>query len=918
MRTDRFFQQQGLRALLAGGALAASSALAQVPNGADLSGLSAPADGTVWGLDGDAVVSAPIILPTGATGLTINGQSGVSKVMLTNNGTIYGRFNRVSPSPAGAVRFSLNNVEVTGGQTTVTPLVSGSAINVTTGALTIPATGTVRFKGNKASGNGGAIYTTGTEFVLDGGTAASIWLTGNESTTNTGGAIYSGTKVTIKGSDITITGNKAEASAGAISASGASNAGDVTLQAAGAVTLSDNHANANVGGAIRATGVVTIKGQAVDISNDSADAGTTYGNGGAIWAGKIGSASNLSPAVVIDGEQITMTNNKNFHAQGGAIFSRGSVQIGSETLTVSVKLNDNHSGAAGDGTGTGGAIDAYGSTVTVADKVAVTILGGDIEIARNSAENNIGGAIYVVGDILIGSSATSKVVVSDDHDDNGWGGALFGNYVRIDGQDITLTSNHAKNSGGAIYAKLGNALIGNATGKVTLSNNTATYGGAIYSDGGDVTILGSEINISGNSTVGGISLMDKVDVVSVVDPADVPAEAEERDGDLQGIRTAQGAASARIAAKAGQYGGAIYGVNVKIGNPGGGSVLELTGNRAMYGGVIVAEGAATLTGHGDINGNTAAYGGAIFSYGDVTLNAEGGGITFSGNTGNAIWLENATPATSASATFNTAGGDIVFFDSIANDPDNGLINVTAIGAGAVVFDGSTNVSPVYGATTVAGGTTFTVRNGAGYGALGVSTATPTSFTVPGGATLTGGGTGTVRADQFVLNGTLDIAGTSGAFSTFNIVSGIAGASTGSIDMGSGTLKMNVCLNDAGTQLRDVLNLTTGGSAIAGARTLTINPVSAPGCSGAATTGSGILLVSADSNIASLFAAQAGDVLASANGYDYKLVQVGNNWYLQSPRGNGGNGAAAIPTLTPVTLAALALLLAGVAWRRRRV
>ncbi|MCL2310733.1 MAG: hypothetical protein FWC42_10820, partial [Proteobacteria bacterium] len=383
----RFLQQRWLYALLAGGALAGlapSGALAQtvtVPDGTDLSTLAAPVDGIVWVLDGNAGVSNAITLPTGVTGLAINGQSGVSTVTLTG-GPPAGRFVR---AVAGATNFTLSNIELTGGQTQVSPIESGGAIkvNVANGVLTMPVAGTVKFTGNTASSHGGAIFAslgTADSFLLDGGTGASIWFTGNKSTGNMGGAIYATPKVTINGGDITITGNTANASAGAISVS--TGAGEVTLNAANKVTLSNNHSETNVGGAIRATGAVTIKGKVVDISDDSSDSGNTYGNGGAIWSSKMGSSANLNPSVVIDGEQITLANNKNLHAQGGAIFSRGSVAIGSDPLTASVKLNDNHSGSAGDNTGTGGAIDAYGSAVTVADQIAVTILGKDIEIAR--------------------------------------------------------------------------------------------------------------------------------------------------------------------------------------------------------------------------------------------------------------------------------------------------------------------------------------------------------------------------------------------------------------------------------------------------------------------------------------------------------------------------------------------------------
>jgi len=763
----RFFPQHGLRALLTGGALglAASGALAApVPPNTNLYIYAPiPATGTVWDLDVGTTASGAITLPLGTPGLTINGNG--NSITLTN-GTTYGFFTR-----AGVTTFTLNNVALTGGNQTT----GGSVISVTGGALTIPASGTVSFTGNMASNNGGAISSSGGSFLLNGDSTSSIELLNNQSATNAGGAIYVGNQVTIQGGDITLQNNGAQISGGAISANGGSSSGDVTLLGninTGTVTLNGNHVTNGTGGAIRATGVVTLKGDVVNASNNTASS-----NGGVINAGKISSAATQATSVVIDGDKITLDGNTG-GGQGGVIFTRGSVVIGHDASSL-VQLNNNNSATGG------GAIEAYGSTAAAADGVSVILKGSDIKISGNSTggTNNAGGAIYVIGDLAIGSGA-STVTLDGNHNDAGLGGALYAINVVIDGKSIALT-----------------------------------------------------------------------------------------------------------------------------------------GNSAVYGGAIVSQGAVTLTGAGAITGNTATTsGGAIYASHDVILNASGGDITFSGNKAagqpNAIWLQNTTPATPANATFNTAGGDIVFFDPIASYSTNGLVNVAATGAGAVVFDGANNAneSAIYGATTVAGGTTFTVRNGADYGTLGAGPTTPTSFTVSSGATLTGGGTGTVRANQFTLHGTLDVAGpraVAGSFSTFDI------AGVG-IDMGGGTLKLNTCLNDASTQRSDVLNLT--GSAITGALTLAIQPVSVSGCAGGATTGDGILLVSADSGSASLFAADT--VVASAGGYDYKLVQVGNNWYLQSLRGSGGagNGAAAIPAMTPATLAALALLLAGLAFvmLRRRV
>jgi len=622
------------------------------------------------------------------------------------------------------------------------------------------------------------------------------------------------------------------------------NLGASTINASGAVEFSGNTGYS--GGAISLTGALLVEGAAgsvITFSGNQAAGGGIGSVGGAIDGGVDG--------ITIHGGAITFADNQSA-GRSGAIYTGSDVTLGNaDGSTSAVRVTGNVASS-----GAGGAIQAMPGN-SLPDKGLITIKGGVVDVSDNAASSS-GGALWTNGM----NSATVPSIIA----------------VVIDGDTITLNGNTSGSWGGAIYST-GGVTIGNAGATVELSNNQSRLGGGAIDASGrygtlddnvKVTIDGGSIDISNNS-----------------------------------------------ASDANAFGGAldILGT-VLIGH--GNSALTLAGNSAAYGGAIASGGAMTLTGHGQITGNTAStdYGGALLAFGDLTLTASGGDMTFSGNKANgqpnAIWLESGDPSTgdpaspAAKAVLNTAGGNIVFFDPIASGFYNGLISVTAPGPGAVIFDGA-QWSAIYGATTVQGGT-FAVRNGAGYGLLAADAgqSDPSSFTVASGATLAGGASGNVRADNFTLGGTLNIAGNSASASAFTI------------DSGNVNLAGNVQVKTYAGGQADTLTVNLNGGALAGQTTVNITDASGLG---GPTSGDGILVVKVTGAAATLPANTFSSPSVTHGGYAYALLQgqtAGNenNWYLRaSPLPPAA--LAAIPTLGEWALALLALLLAGGAAMRMR-
>ena len=698
--------------------------------------------------------------------------------------------------------------------------------------------------------------------------------------------------VTLNLSDVTITGGlrtTSAASGGAIGSSGA-----LALNTSGAVTLSNNATtatNAN-GGAISAT-ALTINGNNTTLAIASNTAGVS---GGAVSSGNVIVAGSYN--------SILIANNSNSSAggsfNGGAFFVQGTLTI---DATIAGDFTVTHDTEASNG--------AFWASQGVIIAPTTTV-GGTMSFTGDAG--NAGGAIYTDSAITIGGSY-GNILITGNTGRAGRGGAFrAASAITIDTSvtgTMAVTNNTGVGDGGALVATGGSVTITGSYGGIDFSHNTSGTdttgtlavpgvqcgggGGAICAGNGNLTIsatVADTMTFADNTAVrgnGGALAANNGSVILDAGPGNISL-------------TGNTAVGTTVAGN----GGAIYSPGMTTIT---GSALTLSGNTATAGagGAVYTVGDFTLTSAGTttISGNSAGtQGGALWIGGNATLTATGGDITFSGNMentasaaqANAIYLDN-TPrpiltAPGATVTFSAAADrSITFFDPIQNNAANGLISVLATGGGTVAFDGSLygnlldRWSQLYGTTEVDSGTTFAVRNNAVYGALAadVSQTTPSSFTVDAGATLAGGIAGEVRADNFALNGTLNIAGTSppgsasGGFSTFTVTSNNVSFGTGS------QVLFNTYLNDASVQRTDLLTLNLNGSATSGTANIFVTNVGGPG---GLTTGNGIQLVQTNNGTtAGAFTLANPELRAGA--FDYRLFQGGpdgsdpDNWYLRS-------------------------------------
>src|SRR5262245_5609429 len=805
------------------------------PGGNIASFVSSPAPpGAVVQLQGDASLSTTQQF----TDLTVNGVPGISTITLSSGGFFQG-----IASPTSTL--DLSNVTITGGSRTG----NGGAVSGAQ-SLSIPITGSVTFSGNTVTGpgnGGGAIFT--------------------------GGGVSIGTSASPLAS-VTFTGNSAaDFFGGAISAPSPS--GDVNISG-NAITLSGNASGRGGGGAIFAQDGITLTGNTITASSNSAVS--------------FGGALNANNAITISGNRIVLSNNvvtSSTPGDGGG----GAIHLGS---TDPLLINGNEVIFSGNTAAFGGAISGSGR---------LTITGNNVEFTGNTAADASG---FGFGGAIVGLIPASDVL--------------------IDGNAITLSGNTAASSaGGAIAALGGNVSIGNSGSTVNITGNSANFGGAIGVTGsGNVVIDGSTISLSGNTartSVGGaisasgiVSIGDSGSTVDIIGNT-----AASEGGAIRNVGTTTINGNVTLSRNmAGTSGGAIFsnGFTLNANGP-----TTISGNTAgANGGAIFAGSSVVLNAlGGDINltGNQAGgLGGAIYLDPDIlTLNATGGNITFANNTqgagqANAIFINNANPETAV--TFNAATGRaITFFDPIANNAANGLISVTKTGPGIVSFDGSLYTTPanqtslVYANTVVQEGT-FEITNNAVYGVRAADvggTAGPSTFTTNPGTTLQGGVLGTVRVDDFTLGGTLNIAGRAppGApFSTFTI-------DTVSNTFQPGNLiRFNTRL-DADNSPSDLLRI--GGTTTGTAGIFVTNV----GGAGAETTANGILLVEAINGATTTGAFTLANPELRAGAYTYRLFQgsfggtdptLANDWFLRSSflgnggNGNGGNGNGPPPGILP--------------------
>ena len=883
---------------LSGGAVSASGSVTALGDANLTSNTAETGSGGAIFAGGDVTIGATdstVTLSANAAaveGGAIFAGGGVTIGKATVTATLSGN---TAPAGGGAIYSNAGAVIINGTATLSSNTATsgnGGAIEAAGGGVTV--NGNLTAMNDMAGLSGGAVFASGSVMVVGDAN-----LTSNIAATGSGGAIFAGGDVTIgsTGSTVTLSANAAAVEGGAIFAGGGVTIGNATST----VMLADNIAPAGGGAIYSLAGTVTINGT-VTLSSNTA----TSGSGGAIQSAGGG--------VTVNGNLTAMNDIAGL--SGGAVSANGPVTVvGNANLTSNTAA-----------TGSGGAIFAGGDATIGSTGSTVTLTGNAAAVE--------GGAIFASGDVAIGNADSTDTITGNTAGLNG-GAIASAGATTLTGSAITLSDNTATADGGGIYS----AQAVTVTGPLTANSNTATNGngGAIDAQAGGVTVTGS-LTASGNiaGLSGGAVYALAGDVTATTDVSMDHNRATGGNGGAidavagaVNLATASGSVSLTNNIAGGSGGSINAGGDVTLGNDAG--TLTLTGDTAgLNGGAIASGGATTLVGNTImLTGNTAAgAGGAVFAAGDFTLasgsdtaisgnsagtlggalwiggdanfSATAGDITFSGNTestsgtprANAIYLDNTGGATTT--TFDaTPGHSITFFDPIQSNAANGLVSVMATGGGMVAFDGSlySNLidrwSQVYGNTEVQSGTTFVVRNNAVYGALAADVggaAGGSSFTVDSDATLAGGIVGEVRADNFALNGTLNIAGAappgnaSGGFSMFTVTSN-------NVSFGAGSVVLfNTYLNDASVQRTDLLTLNLNGSATSGTAAVAVTNVGGPG---GLTVGNGIELVHVTNNNGTTAGAFTLAHEVRGGIFDYRLFRGGvdgsdpNDWFLRT-------------------------------------
>jgi predicted outer membrane repeat protein len=186
--------------------------------------------------------------------------------------------------------------------------------------------------------------------------------------------------------------------------------------------------------------------------------------------------------------------------EGGAIWNGGTMTITNCTLSDNTADPANEE-FGGSRIGFGGAIFNAG-TMTMTNSTLANNSAGDAYYASYGNYVGNGGAIWNGGNLTVNGTSTLFTTNAAYGFGNISGGGLGGAIDNAGTLSVSGTSNFLNNSaadGGVIYS--GYKLTANITG-ATMTNNSATYGGAVWNDG---TMTLSGCNVTGNtaSSAGG-------------------------------------------------------------------------------------------------------------------------------------------------------------------------------------------------------------------------------------------------------------------------------------------------------------------------------------------------------------------------------------------------------------------------------
>lgn len=507
------------------------------------------------------------------------------------------------------------------------------------------------FDGNNSLKAGGVLYSnTSSPIIIYGNTVFS-----NNKTESSGGAIYTGGALTLRGAEFI--GNECAYSGGAVylhysnpdyarremeitdcrfSENTASIGGAIILSAAATCTEQGTYA--------------TIKGCSFN-NNYARRSETQAGNGGAIYITRksearidscqfVGNKADTNAgAVAIHSEAVVDLINADFTdnsaALGGAIYTSSGSVVALETIRLGGNkaiLKENGSG------GNGGALYIQDATVSLKS----------VEFDGNSAENNAG-AIYQCGvKIEADETVSFKNNSAKNH-----GGAVYITYLKIDeenrvgGQFIASNVTFANNTaiaGGAVSARTDSVVelnnvsfVGNTTPDAEAG--TSNGGGAIYANNTSLKLV--EVVMNGNSSgyYGGAIKADTCDIL--LKDSQIIKNAGGTGGAIYASGGSLDADGFILKDNTSALNGVVYltKITATIKN------LEASGNKAVVGGALYTSSLSEVKVEAsEFNANEANRGGALCVAGESKLEISDStfekNLTVSGN-GGAIYVTGA-------------------------------------------------------------------------------------------------------------------------------------------------------------------------------------------------------------------------------------------------------------------------------------
>ena len=339
--------------------------------------------------------------------------------------------------------------------------------------------------GNSAGGDasdqgGGGVFNAGGAIVIDEVSGSPSTISNNSAlgaSGSGGGLLSDGGSISI-GDTLFDTNTANRAGGGIEMTAGASGTLAGTLFTGNDTGVTGTPAPGN-GGALHVAGGGLLTANGVDAQNNVA-----ANEGGGFWNGG-GAETNVSNA------SFSGNRSNGLASGGGAFLNLATASIANSTFTANT--------AASDGPGDGGGAVFNTGTLTIVDSDFSDNLATDTLGNGGAILNTETGALSVVGGSFVGNEAARAGGMIENIGDAGLSGfsasqniaGINGGVLHITGagrvsiSDAVMTSNSAVNEGGGLWVSAGGELT---VMRSRLGFNQADFGGALFADGGDLSV----------------------------------------------------------------------------------------------------------------------------------------------------------------------------------------------------------------------------------------------------------------------------------------------------------------------------------------------------------------------------------------------------------------------------------------------